>query len=267
MTRTICLILSLSCAAHAEVPKNVWWLFNTDKGRAFVQSDEGLAYLAKHFGTVVLWADWYEPQDAQTRAEIPHGPDVYRILPEAREEFLHVNMRLLSRGIKPVVYLHTMFARRAAYSAGDIVEWATRMRDDWGVRGLYLDGPAFGDEIETLAFWQRLRDVFPDGALIAHDSLTARTTAWHGRWIRYADYVLIGEGDYTAWTAEEIEYHLTPTADGPRIGFLLKFAPGITRERQRDLYAEFRRHKIPVRASMGWYKQLFDETQANRKGT
>ena len=246
-------------------PKNVWFLPWSERDLAFAESPEGLDYLEQHFGTVVIWSSCY--LRGASRTEVPHGEGFYTITPGQQMRFMMLVNNLRQRGIHPVLYIHPYFAQREGYMDDDVIAWCRRMRDDWGVQGVYVDGPHWGNAISTYEFWRRLREVWPDGTLVAHDSRTARGRDWHGRWIGFVNLVFIGENDGTDWLNDrEIIYHLLPTSSGPGDGFFLKFHDfydnGDGHSYQLEVYRKLRRMGVVLSAKWGWQRLRFDKTLA-----
>jgi hypothetical protein len=243
--------------------QNVWVCFDKSRDIEFISSDEGLEYLAEHFGTVVMWADWYEAGE-HLRAEQPWGPEMYEIAVPKMLHYLRLIVRLHSRGIKPIVYMHSWHIQRAGYTTQDVITWAKRMRDRWGAEGLYLDGPDIGiNTIGTYDVWRQLRGLFPDGILIAHDSNAAHGRGWHGRWVDLANGVLVGERDRRVWTPAEIGYQLAPTASGTYFLWKPDDDPRTPEDERKDaylmpVYRVLGELGYPARASLGQLKRVFD---------
>jgi len=253
-----CLGLGESYAQHA------WFLPNAEKDRAFVSSPEGITYLKEYnFDTVVTWASWYQPRNESARPEKPWGRELYRIHPEYQDVYKSITDRLRKADIHVIAYVHPWNITHAPeeYKLRDVLRFCKRMREDYGLSGLYMDGPYWGNEVITLMYWKAIGKVFGlDNRFIAHDSLTAKTVYWHGRWIHLAHWVLVGEDDPTIVTDLDLDYHLTPTRDGPKFGFILKMPKGTSRPEQREMWCRLAKKGITTRAMWGWMKTLFDES-------
>jgi hypothetical protein len=219
----------------------------------------GLACLAPHNTSVVVWwASWYDKGE-EARVEIPWGERPYRFRPAEEVRILGGIHALRSVGVKSLMYVHTWNLKKEGYSIAQIAEWALYHKTWWGIEGIYLDGVFYGDELETQRLFEALRGVFPrgEGIIYLHDSNSSRSQLGHPRAIELVDYCLVGEWKTDPWTDEELAYKLKDP--GPSRSFTLKIhnnpnTPGddVTKEERKRLICWCARNNVSIRWPKGW---------------